>query len=116
MRHGAGGQDAELHQLGTFLRGRTPPAPVFRTPSLHRYVRHLIYLGLVLAFGSTSMMTAGYLLFALAATGYILLGLWFEARDLMAQFGERYRSDRVNAFTLWHPGALTITQGAERGA
>jgi len=30
------------------------------------------------------------LLFAIGCTGYILIGIWFEERDPVAQFGDRY--------------------------
>jgi protein-S-isoprenylcysteine O-methyltransferase Ste14 len=90
-----------LHQAIEGFRGRSAPEPEFKTPGLYRYVRHPIYLGFVLAFWATPAMTSGHLLFSTATTGYILLGIWFEERDLIERFGRRYEQYREQVGMLW---------------
>ena len=89
-----------LQQSYGYWRGRRFEPLAFRTPALYRLVRHPIYLGIILGFWATPNMTVGHLLFSIVTTGYILLGIAFEERDLIAQFGNQYRRYKVEVGML----------------
>ncbi len=89
-----------LRQVVSRLMGWRIPAPQFRTPLLYKRVRHPLYLGFVIAFWATPTMTVGHLLFAVACTGYILIGIFFEERDLINLFGDQYRRYRQQVSML----------------
>jgi methanethiol S-methyltransferase len=83
-----------LRQAFFALRGAGQPGQSFKTPLLYKIVRHPLMLGFLLAFWATPRMTAGHLLFAIMTTAYILVGLQFEERDLIAEFGTTYQQYR----------------------
>lgn len=88
-----------LRQAGWHARQQSYEPPSFRERWLYAWVRHPMMLGLLVAFWATPRMTAGHLLFAVAGTAYIAVGLRFEERDLRRQFGDVYRdyAERVPA-------------------
>ena len=67
------------------------PTSEFREPILHRYVRHPIYLGNILLYFAVPIMTWDRLLLAVGLTVYILIGIQFEERGLVAKIGQPYR-------------------------
>ncbi len=80
-----------VQQVWHYLRGRAKKSDSFVTPGPYRLIRHPLYLGWCIAVWSTPTMTVAHLLFAVATTGYIIVGIQFEERDLVATFGESYR-------------------------
>jgi protein-S-isoprenylcysteine O-methyltransferase Ste14 len=62
----------------------------FKIPFLYKVVRHPIMLGILIGIWATPHMTIGHLVFALAMTSYIIVGVKMEERDLIANHGERY--------------------------
>lgn len=85
-----------LRQVYLHLRNRSYIHPPFVVRSMYRFVRHPLMVGFLIAFWAAPTMTAGHLLFSLLMTGYILVGVVLEERDLARQLGpdyERYRSE-----------------------
>jgi len=83
-----------LHQVVNNLIGRKMGEIRFKTPMLYKLVRHPIYLGFIIAFWAAPVMTMGHVLFAAVTTAYIFVGIMLEERDLVAEFGDEYRSYR----------------------
>lgn len=83
-----------LRQAWCHLKKTTFPAARFRTPLPYRIVRHPLQLGILLVVFSVPEMTAGGLLFAVVMLVYILIGLQFEERALLREFGDDYAAYR----------------------
>ncbi|MCK8462929.1 isoprenylcysteine carboxylmethyltransferase family protein [Aliiroseovarius sp. S1339] len=83
-----------LRQAWNGLSRTTESGSKFRTPLLYRIVRHPLQLGLILSFFAVPHMTADGLLFATVMLVYILIGLRFEERALLREFGPDYAAYR----------------------
>lgn len=83
-----------LRQVYLHLRGQEYHHVKFTTSGLYKYVRHPLMLGFIIAFWATPHMTSGHLLFAVATTVYILIGLQFEEHDLRRFLGKDYEDYR----------------------
>lgn len=84
-----------LQQVFDHWTGVSQRSHQFRTPMLYKLVRHPIYTGMLLAFWATPEMSLGHLLFAIGTTGYVLIGIYFEERDLVSFFGKAYEDYRT---------------------
>lgn len=80
-----------LKQVWLRFRNRPYEHPPFKTTGFYRYVRNPLMLGFIISFWAAPTMTMARLLFAVAATGYILVGVWFEERDHAFYLGDAYR-------------------------
>jgi len=62
----------------------------FVTPLLYRYIRHPMMSALLLGLWVTPHMTVGHLLLTLGMTVYIVIGVHYEERSLVAELGVAY--------------------------
>ena len=83
-----------LRQVFAVWRGRPQAETGFRTTLFYRVVRHPLNFGFIVAFWSAPTMTVGHLLFAAVTTGWILIAMQLEERDLGLLLGARYAAYR----------------------
>ena len=89
-----------LRQAWLHARGARYSPPPFTERGLYGRIRHPLMAGFVVIFWAAPMMTAGHLLLATAATGYILAGIAFEEHDLTQSLGATYAAYRARVPAL----------------
>lgn len=71
-----------LRQVWLYFRGKPYTHLPFKTPWLYRYMRHPLYVGMMIGLWAAPTMTVAHLVFAVLSTGYIFVGARLEERDL----------------------------------
>jgi methanethiol S-methyltransferase len=74
--------------------------PPFSQRGVYGRIRHPLMAAFVVVFWSAPVMTAGHLLFAATATGYIGVGIAFEEHDLIQSLGDTYAAYRARVPAL----------------
>jgi len=94
-----------LRQVWLYVLGKSYTHLPFRLPLLYKMVRHPLYMGFLIAFWSTPVMTVAHLLFAALTTGYIFTAIRLEERDLVTSFGEKYSN-----YKKWVPMIIPFSK------
>ena len=93
-----------LRQVYLLARGLEYTPLNFTQRAFYKFVRHPIMLGFVIAFWATPHMSVGHLVFSIATTGYILVGIFLEERDLVKYHGAEYEAYRARVPMLFPTG------------
>ena len=92
-----------LSQSFAWYRSEALPKQPLVESHIYKWVRNPQQLGLLISFWSTPHMTVGQLVFAFLLTGYIIIGVKLEERDLYKLHGKTFASYRkaVPAIFPW---------------
>ena len=104
-----------LSQAWHNLRGTPRPPATFRLPMLYRIVRHPLQFGLLIMMIAIPVMTLGHLIFVVAMAVYIAIGLRFEERALLREFGAAYAAYQREVPMLV-PNPFRRSRGFAQGA
>lgn len=89
-----------LRQSYQAFRGQPlAPAP-FQARWMYRFDRHPIMTGILIGIWVTPVMTLDHLLFAAGMTVYVWIGVHFEERSLLRQWGPLYEEYRERVGTV----------------
>lgn len=81
-----------LRQTFDPMQGKSAPAPKFKTTGFYKIVRHPIQTGILIGIWAVPISTASHLVFAAGMSIYVFIGLHFEEKDLIQEFGETYQN------------------------
>ncbi len=85
-----------IDQMRAWCRGEEHRGHRLKTGRLYQWLRHPMYVGVLLGVWATPKMSVGHLLLAGGMTLYVLIAMRYEERDLMRRFGTSYARWRAS--------------------
>ena len=79
-----------VERMRAWTLGIPAPQPRLKTGWLYQWLRHPMYVGVLMGVWVTPRMSVCHALLALGLTGYVLVAMRYEERDLVQTFGARY--------------------------
>lgn len=80
-----------LRQTWLYFVNKSYSSVNFTDRLIYRWIRHPMMLGLFFAFWAIPTMTSGHLVFSIGMSVYILIGIYFEEKSLIAEVGPAYQ-------------------------
>lgn len=72
------------------MHGNTAPSVAFKISGFYKIVRHPIQTGVLIGIWAVPLATTSHIVFATGISIYIFVGLHFEEKDLIREFGDVY--------------------------
>ena len=91
------------------LRAKPSASIPFTIRGPYRWIRHPLYLFMIVLFWSYPCLTADRLLFNILWTIWVVIGTILEERDLVDDFGDAYRDYQATVPMLVPRGILPVT-------
>lgn len=85
-----------LRQVYCLVRNKPMPTMTFKVGGVYKWVRHPIQSGLLIGIWSVPQSSMGHFTLACGFTMYVFVGLYFEEKDLIKEFGQTYRNYMKN--------------------
>jgi hypothetical protein len=79
-----------VSQMHAWYRREPEKELSLKTGVLYRFLRHPMYVGVLMAMWATPRMSVGHALLAGGMTLYVMIALRYEERDLQATYGKAY--------------------------
>lgn len=83
-----------LRQAYLYVTDKPYTPPKFRAVAFYNYVRHPLYLGILMGIWAIPHMTVTHLIYAIGLTSYLLIGIYYEEKTLVQDFGAMYTQYR----------------------